>query len=117
MLYEVITVVKANAYGHGLVPVARALEAESVAMLACADIEEGVQLREGGVRAPILVFGALSVSELDGIFAWDLTPTVSTPFAARALQDAAARHGVQLHCHLKIDTGMNRFGFRDQNIA
>ena len=112
----IIGVVKANAYGHGAVPVARALEQEGAAMLACADIEEGIALREGGVRAPILVFGALSVSDLDGIFAHQLTPTISTPGAARALQAAAAAHGVRLSCHLKIDTGMNRLGFRHDNL-
>ena len=53
-------------------------------MLACADIEEGIALRQAGVRAPILVFGALSVSDLDGIFAHELTPTISTPSAPRA---------------------------------
>jgi alanine racemase len=74
-------------------------------------------LREAGVRAPVLVFGALSVSDLDGIFSRGLTPTVSTPAAARALQAAAAQHGVTLHCHLKIDTGMNRLGFRHDNLA
>ena len=85
-------------------------------MLACADIEEGIVLREAGVRAPILVFGALSVSDLEGIFSHQLTPTISTPSAARALQAAAARHGVRLACHLKIDTGMNRLGFRHDNL-
>ena len=59
----VIAVVKANAYGHGAVPVARALESAGAGMLACADIEEAVTLREGGIRAPVLVFGALSVSD------------------------------------------------------
>ncbi len=113
----VIGVVKANAYGHGAAEVARALEAESVAMLACADIEEGIALRQAGVRTPILVFGALSVSDLDGIFAHDLTPTISTPGAARALQAAAAKHGTRLSCHLKIDTGMNRLGFRHDNLG
>jgi alanine racemase len=112
----IIAVVKANAYGHGAVPVARALEDAGAAMLACADIEEGIALREGGVRAPILVFGALAVSDLDGIFRHDLTPTISTPYAARALEAAAARHGRTLHCHLKIDTGMNRLGFRHDNL-
>ena len=57
-----------------------------------------------------------SVSDLDGIFAHGLTPTISTPGAARALQAAAARHGVRLSCHLKIDTGMNRLGFRHDNL-
>jgi alanine racemase len=112
----IIAVVKANAYGHGAVPVARVLEQEGAAMLACADIEEGIALRVGGVRAPILVFGALSVSDLDGIFAHQLTPTISTPGAARALQAAAAAHRVRLSCHLKIDTGMNRLGFRHDNL-
>jgi alanine racemase len=93
------------------------LEEAGAAMLACADIEEAIVLRQAGIRAPVLVFGALSVSDLDGIFQHDLTPTISTPGAARALQAAAARHGVRLHCHLKIDTGMNRLGFRHDNIA
>jgi alanine racemase len=113
----IIAVVKANAYGHGAPQVARALEDAGAAMLACADIEEAIVLRQAGVRAPILVFGALSVSDLDGIFEHNLTPTISTPSAARALQTAAARHRVTLHCHLKIDTGMNRLGFRHDNIA
>ena len=86
-------------------------------MLACADIEEAIVLREAGVRAPILVFGALSVSDLDGVFARGLTPTVSTPAAARALQAAAARMVSGSRCHLKIDTGMNRLGFRHDNLA
>jgi alanine racemase len=113
----VIAVVKANAYGHGATQVALAVEEAGAAMLACADIEEAIVLREAHVRAPILVFGALSVSDLDGVFARGLTPTVSTPAAARALQAAAARHGVRLGCHLKIDTGMNRLGFRHDNLA
>ena len=114
---RVIAVVKANAYGHGAPQVALALEEAGAAMLACADIEEGIVLREAGVRAPILVFGALSVSDLNGIFTHALTPTISTPGAARALQAAAARHGVGLRCHLKVDTGMNRLGFRHDNLA
>jgi alanine racemase len=113
----VIAVVKANAYGHGGVESALAFEAAGASMLACADIEEGVELRRGGVAAPILVFGALSVSDLDGVFDYALTPTVSTPAAATKLQAAAARRGVVLECHLKIDTGMNRLGFRHDNLA
>ncbi|CAN5751726.1 alanine racemase [soil metagenome] len=113
---RIIAVVKANAYGHGAAEVARALEDAGASMLACADIEEGIVLREAGVRAPILVFGALSVSDLHGVFTHRLTPTISTPSAARALQAAADTHQVRLHCHLKIDTGMNRLGFRHDNL-
>ena len=112
----VIGVVKANAYGHGAVRVGLALEAAGASMLACADIAEGVQLREGGVTVPILIFGALSVGDVDGIFDYELTPTVSTPSAAKTLDAAATRRKVRLSCHLKIDTGMNRLGFRHDQL-
>jgi len=112
----VIAVVKANAYGHGAVQVARALEDAGADLLACADIEEGAVLRAAGIGADILVFGALSVSDLDGLFDCRLTPTISTPGAARAVQAAAARYKQRLRYHLKIDTGMNRLGFRHDNV-
>jgi alanine racemase len=112
----IIAVVKANAYGHGAARVALALEEAGATMLACADIEEGVVLRQAGVRAPILVFGALSVSDLDGLFECALTPTISTPGAARAVQAAASRRRSTISYHLKIDTGMNRLGFRHDNL-
>jgi len=112
----VIAVVKANAYGHGSAQIARALEDAGADLLACADIEEGAVLRAAGVRADILVFGALSVSDLDGLFDCNLTPTISTPGAASAVQAAAARYKRRLRYHLKIDTGMNRLGFRSDNL-
>ncbi|HEY7789165.1 MAG TPA: alanine racemase [Vicinamibacterales bacterium] len=112
----IIAVVKANAYGHGSARVGLALEAAGAKMLACADIEEGVALRRAGVRAEILVFGALSVSDLAGVFEAELTPTISSPSAGRALQQAAAARGARLRYHLKIDTGMNRLGFRHDNL-
>jgi alanine racemase len=128
---KIIAVVKANAYGHGASEVALALERAGAAMLACADIEEGIVLRRAGVRIPVVVFGALGISDLEGVFEFDLTPTISTPSAAQALAAAAARRGQtgvkpgsdrgqgsqKLHCHLKIDTGMNRLGFRHDNLA
>jgi alanine racemase len=113
---RVIAVVKANAYGHGAGQVACALESAGADLQACADIEEGAALRRAGVRGEILVFGALSVSELDGLFDASLTPTISTPGAARAVQAAAARYRRRIRYHLKIDTGMNRLGFRFDNL-
>ena len=112
----VIAVVKANAYGHGAGQVARALEEAGATLLACADIEEGAVLRAAGVRSEILVFGALSVSDLDGLFDCQLTPTISTPGAAQAVQAVAARYKQTLRYHLKVDTGMNRLGFRFDNL-
>ena len=113
---NVIAVVKANAYGHGAAQVALALEDAGADLLACADIEEGAALRAAGVRADILVFGALSVSDLDGLFDCRLTPTISTPGAAHAVQAAAEKYKQRIRYHLKIDTGMNRLGFRFDNL-
>jgi len=113
----IIAVIKANAYGHGAARVGVALEQAGAMMLACADIEEGIELRQAGVGVGILVFGALSVSDVSGIFDHDLTPTVSTPSAGRALQAAAASRGRRLRYHLKIDTGMNRLGFRHDDLG
>jgi alanine racemase len=136
---RIIAVVKANAYGHGAADVGLALERAGAAMLACADIEEGIVLRRAGVRIPILVFGALGISDLDGVFEFDLTATISTPTAAENLAAAARKRGQPpfpaktqdgrqpgltekgdsplFRCHLKIDTGMNRLGFRHDNLA
>jgi alanine racemase len=113
---RLIAVVKANAYGHGAGQVACALEDAGADLLACADIEEGAALRAAGVKAEILVFGALSVSDLDGLFDCRLTPTISTPGAARAVQAAAVKYRQPIRYHLKIDTGMNRLGFRHDNL-
>src|SRR6476469_339796 len=112
----VIAVIKANAYGHGAGQVALALEDAGADLLACADIEEGATLRAAGVRGDVLVFGALSVSDLDGLFDCRLTPTISTPGAALAVQAAAEKYKTRVRYHLKIDTGMNRLGFRFDNL-
>ncbi len=112
----IVAVVKANAYGHGAPAVALALQDAGAKILSCADIEEAIVLRKAGVTAEILIFGALGVSDVDGVFEYNLTPTVSTPGAGRSLQAAAAKRNVTLRCHLKIDTGMNRLGLRHDNL-
>jgi alanine racemase len=112
----IIAVVKANAYGHGAPAVALALQEVGATRLACADIEEAIVLRKAGVTTEILIFGALSVSDVAGVFDYNLTPTISTPGAGRSLQAAAEARGVRLSCHLKIDTGMNRLGLRFDNL-
>src|SRR5258708_1546243 len=86
---KVIAVVKANAYGHGASEVGLALERAGAAMLACADIEEGIVLRRAGVRIPILVFDALGISDLHGAFEFHRTTTISTPSPAPPLTAAA----------------------------
>ena len=112
----IIAVIKANAYGHGAARIARTLEEAGASWLAVADIEEGIELREAGARARILIFGALSVSDLAGVFEYDLTPTIASPAAGRALQKAAAARDARVPYHLKIDSGMHRLGFRHENL-
>jgi len=102
----VCTVVKADAYGHGDVPVATTALEAGAEWLAVALVEEGVRLREAGVGAPILVLSEPPPSAATDLARWELTPTVySSPFL-QALDATGVRHDV----HLKVDTGMHRVG-------
>ena len=106
---RLICVIKANAYGHGAVPVARALgELPFVEMLAVASVDEGAQLRAGGVEKPILLLSALLPAEAWDAANYQLTPTIWTTELAAAWNDAARE--VALPAHFKVDTGMARLG-------
>lgn len=106
----VMAVVKANAYGHGLVPVAKHLEALGVAQLGVAFLEEGIALREAGVRIPILVMGGIFGPQAAQFIAHDLEATVSSLDKLRQVEAAAEAAGRKAVVHLKIDTGMERIG-------
>ncbi len=105
-----LAVVKADAYGHGAVPIARALQEEGVAWLGVAIPEEGVELRAGGLRLPILVLGGFAPPQADLLLAHDLTPALYRPDQVDALARAAAARGIVARVHLKIDSGMGRLG-------
>jgi alanine racemase len=109
---RLLAVIKANAYGHGAVPVAHALQSlgPRVAMLAVASVDEGVELREAGIRAPILLLSAILPDEARAAARAALTPTVFTRELAHALDEAAAEAGRIATAHFKIDTGMGRLG-------
>lgn len=107
---EVMAVVKANAYGHGAVQVARVLEAEGVAMLGVALVEEGVELRNAGVKSPILVMGGSYEHGYDLLVEHRLTPTLFRREHIAGLISAAQRAGRAATAHLKLDTGMSRLG-------
>ena len=107
----VMPVVKADAYGHGALPVARRLLAAGAPLLAVAYVEEAVALREEGISVPIVVLAAFGPGQERVLRKHDLTPVVSTP---RTLQGvlAPSREGRRpLKVHLKLDTGMSRLGF------
>ncbi|AWV07213.1 alanine racemase [Marilutibacter maris] len=106
----VMAIVKANAYGHGLVPVARHLQARGVDQLGVAFVEEGVQLRRAGVTVPILVLGGICARQAGQFIAHDLEITVSSLDKLRQVEATAEAMGRKAVIHLKIDTGMERIG-------
>jgi len=110
-----MAVIKADAYGHGAVPVARVLAEEGVARFAVATVPEGVELREAGIEAPVLVLGAPLPEHLPAYTRYGLTATVTSPFVAEAVVEAAAKVG-PLTVHLKVDTGMNRLGVEPRDV-
>ena len=107
---QVIAVVKANAYGHGAVPVARTLVAAGVERLAVATIDEGRELRDAGIGAPILLLWGIGPDEAAEVVALDLEPIVYDADTVRLLETEAGRAGSRLSVHLKIDTGLGRQG-------
>jgi alanine racemase len=108
---RILSVVKANGYGHGLIPSARAAVRNGAALLGVSSLEEGVELREAGVRTPVLVLGNLYPFEnFRVLFEKKLLPTVASLDAARALNTLAERRRQRLPVHLKIDTGFGRIG-------
>jgi alanine racemase len=106
---RIFGVVKADAYGHGAVPVARALEPLCNA-LAVSLVEEGLELRAAGIRAPILVLGAYYNHHQEDVLAERLTPVVYDPADLDRFAAAAARRNRRAEVHVKIDTGMSRLG-------
>jgi alanine racemase len=107
-----LAVVKANGYGHGAVPVARAALDGGAAWLGVARIEEGEQLREAGIDAPIMLLSEPSSRVADRVVAAELTPVVYTESGIDGLAKAVADSGraLPLDVHLKVDTGMHRVG-------
>ena len=107
---QVMGVVKANAYGHGAVAVARAKLEAGATHLGVACVDEGVQLRKASLKAPIVVLGYLPPWEAAQAVRYSLTPTVTTQETALALARAAQEADTHVPVHVKVDTGMARFG-------
>ena len=109
---EVLAVVKADGYGHGAAPVARAALEAGATALGVALVEEGIELREAGIDAPILVLSEPVPAAAPSVVAHGLTPVVYTLVGVDALAKAVADRGAhdQLDVHLKVDTGMHRVG-------
>jgi alanine racemase len=114
---EVIAVVKANAYGHGAVPLARSALAAGATRLAVHRAIEGVELRRAGIDAPILVMGYTPPDGAEMIARWRLTPSLTSMPFARTLSERASAHGVTVPVHVKVDTGMSRYGLMPEEVS
>lgn len=109
---RLIAVVKADGYGHGAVPVAKMFEACSYVWgYAVACLEEAMELREQGIRKPILVLGCVFPDQFEEMIRYDVRPAVYMESMAELISQEAVRQGKDAFIHIKIDTGMGRIGF------
>ena len=107
---KILAVVKANAYGHGAIGIAKFLE-DKADYLAVAATDEALELRKNGVNCPILILGHIPYGDYDNIVKFNITPTISDFYEAELLSKAAVKAGVTAPLHIAVDTGMNRIGF------
>jgi len=107
---RLMAVVKANAYGHGIIEVARQSLENGAEALGVAHIEEGVQLKKAGIDVPVLIFGYTSPVHAKKLIEFDLTQTVYSCEISRELSQKANAYGKKIKIHIKVDTGMGRLG-------
>ncbi|MDD5129636.1 MAG: alanine racemase [Candidatus Omnitrophica bacterium] len=107
---KVLVTVKADAYGHGLIPVAKKLVACGLDYLGVASIDEGIKLRRAGIKKPILILGLVLKEDIKPLFTYRLIPAVCDLQLARALNAQAGIFKQIIPVHIKIDTGMGRIG-------
>ena len=111
-----LAVVKANAYGTGAIPVARTLVEAGAQWLGVALVEEGVQLRRAGILVPILLLGPAAPAQCECLVEHRITPAIYSLDFLGALERAAAAADTTVEAHLKVDSGMGRLGFREEEI-
>ena len=111
---KIITVLKADGYGHGALPLAReAVKDPRVWGVAVATVEEAEELRQGGIRKPLLILGYTYEENYEQIAREEFRPAVFKLSMARKLSQAAVKNNTVVNVHIKIDTGMSRIGYRD----
>lgn len=113
---KVMGIVKANAYGHGAIEVAKAMEEAGVGFFGVAAIDEALELRQNNIKTPILILGQIFIQDYISAIENDITCTVADADTAKRLSAAALSIGKKADVHIKIDTGMGRIGFQtDEN--
>ena len=108
---KLLVAVKADAYGHGLLPVAQTVLKNNADFLGVARLEEGINLRQAGISAPIIVLGYVSPARAGELINFDLIQTIFSLNCAKQFSRSAVARGKKIRVHLKIDTGMGRLGF------
>ncbi|HEY1085087.1 MAG TPA: alanine racemase, partial [Prosthecobacter sp.] len=114
---RVMPILKANAYGHGLVAVARHMVTLGADYLGVAFLEEGILLRKQGIQTPILVLGGIAGEQIPLFLRHGLTLTAPSVEKLKLIDEAAASLGVRARVHLKVDTGMERIGIHYYNAS
>jgi alanine racemase len=112
---NILAVVKADAYGHGAVAIARTALSSGASMLGVGDSTEALELREAGIKAPVIILGAISDQEIACVVRNNITPTIHSPERLADLSRAAAKHNKRLYVNVMIDTGMGRVGVRPES--
>jgi alanine racemase len=112
----IMAVIKADAYGHGAIPCAKAAVESGVDYLGVAIIEEGIELRENGITEPILILGSIFPNEVADLVRHDLATVLCTPHLAQTLAKEAEKQKKTVNVHIKVDTGMNRLGVLPENL-
>jgi alanine racemase len=114
---RVMAVVKADAYGHGAVPCAKAAKEAGAHALAVTHIEEGIELREKGLQGPILIMGGVLANEIEDLIQFDLATVLYSQSLAKLLAGKAQKAEKEISVHIKVDTGMNRLGVAPEDFA
>lgn len=114
---EILGVVKANAYGHGDLQIANALEKFGLNYLGVARVSEGIRLRNGGININIIVLGGADENEYEELVKYDLIPVIYSKVMATKLNNYLKFRNLSINVHVKVDTGMHRLGLKPSDIG
>ena len=113
---RILAIVKADAYGHGAIPIARTLQDLGVSEFGVASVQEGATLREGGIQSPILVMGSIQPAHIKTLVHYRLIPVISHRPLLTELFAVLSQHTAPYPVHLKVDTGLHRLGMDPEHI-
>lgn len=114
---ELAAVIKGNAYGHGIVKVAQTALENGATRFAAARVDEGVVVRKAGIEAPVFVLGYVPAEEMETVVKWRITPPIMHWHTAKAVSELSSAQGVITPVHVKVDTGMGRFGLLPDEVV